>query len=102
MHPTVAGVMMGLLFASYLPSEERLERIPVMGRNFLSAPTAERAREVVRSVSRSLPVNDRLSLRLHPLVSIAVTIALAYRGSLCYPEDVRAELPPLAQIPDLD
>ncbi len=67
-HPTVAGVAMGLLFASYRPSEEQLKRIPAMGRSFLSAPTAERARDVVRGLSSSLPLNDRISLRLHPMV----------------------------------
>ncbi len=86
-HPTVAGVAMGLLFASYRPSELQLEPIPEMGRSFLSAPTAERARTVVRGLSSALPLNDRISLRLHPLISfVAVPLfALANAGV-----DVRA------------
>ena len=81
-HPTVAGVAMGLLFASYRPSELQLEPIPEMGRSFLSAPTAERARTVVRGLSSALPLNDRISLRLHPLISFVVVplFALANAG----------------------
>ena len=81
-HPTVAGVAMGLLFASYRPSEQQLEPLSEMGRSFLSAPTAERARTVVRGLSSALPLNDRISLRLHPLISFVVVplFALANAG----------------------
>ena len=81
-HPTVAGVAMGLLFASYAPREADLERAQEMGRHFLSSPTAERAREVVRSLTSSVAENDRLTLRLHPVVGFAVVplFALANAG----------------------
>jgi hypothetical protein len=36
------------------------------------------------------------------LLALLVFRVLAYRGSLCYPEDVQASLPPLAQIADPD
>ncbi len=81
-HPTVAGVAMGLLFASYAPGEADLDRTAAIGRRFLSAPSAERAREVVRSLTTTVSANDRLTLRLHPVVSFAVVplFALANAG----------------------
>ncbi|TAL24136.1 MAG: Na+/H+ antiporter NhaA [Frankiales bacterium] len=81
-HPTVAGVAMGLLFASYAPSAADLERAEMAGRSFLSAPSAERAREAMLSLRTSVAANDRLTLRLHPVVSFAVVplFALANAG----------------------
>ena len=81
-HPTVAGVAMGLLFAAYAPGEADLERTQVIGRHFLSAPSAERARDLVRSLTSTVSENDRLTLRLHPVVGFAVVplFALANAG----------------------
>ncbi len=81
-HPTVAGVAMGLLFASYAPGETDLDRTQLIGRRFLSAPSAERARDLVRSLTSTVSQNDRLTLRLHPVVSYAVVplFALANAG----------------------
>jgi Na+:H+ antiporter, NhaA family len=81
-HPTVAGVAMGLLFAAYAPGEDDLMRSRDLGARFLSGPSAARAREVVRSVTGSVSANDRLTLRLHPLTSFAVVplFALANAG----------------------
>jgi NhaA family Na+:H+ antiporter len=81
-HPTVAGVAMGLLFAAYAPGDEALDRTRALGLQFLSAPTAERARDVVRGVTSTVSANDRLTLRLHPVVSFAVVplFALANAG----------------------
>jgi len=81
-HPTVAGVALGLLFAAYAPAEAELDRAQLLGRRFLSAPTAENARLVSRTVGGSVSANDRLTLRLHPLVSYAVVplFALANAG----------------------
>ena len=91
-HPTVAGVAMGLLFASYAPAEEDLERTQAIGRRFLSAPSAERAREVVRSLTSTVSENDRLTLRLHPVVGFAVVplFALANAGVPLDGETLRA------------
>jgi Na+/H+ antiporter NhaA len=91
-HPTVAGVGMGLLFAAYAPSETELDRTQQLGRRFLSAPNAERAREVVRSLTSSVSANDRLTLRLHPLVSFAVVplFALANAGVVLDAESLQA------------
>ncbi len=82
---------MGLLFASYRPREEQLERLPEAGQSFLSAPTAERAREVVRQLNSSLPLNDRISLRLHPLMSFVVVpvFVLANAGVVLDAEALR-------------
>ncbi len=90
-HPTVAGVAMGLLFASYAPAQEDLERTQAVGREFLSTPSAERARAVVRSLTSAVSENDRLTLRLHPVVSFAVVplFALANAGVVLDGEALR-------------
>ena len=81
-HPTIAGVAMGLLFAAYAPSEEQLQLAHVLGRRFMSAPSAERARDVMRGVAGTVSANERLTLRLHPAVSFGVVplFALANAG----------------------
>jgi NhaA family Na+:H+ antiporter len=82
LHPTVAGVAVGMLFAASAPTEAKLTRAQTLGQEFLTAPSAERAREVVRGVTTSVSANDRLTLRLHPVVSFAVVplFALANAG----------------------
>ncbi len=91
-HPTVAGVAMGLLFASYAPGEADLERTQAIGRRFISSPSAERARDVVRSLTSTVSENDRLTLRLHPVVGFAVVplFALANAGVPLDGEALRA------------
>jgi NhaA family Na+:H+ antiporter len=81
-HPTVAGVALGMLFAAYPPREDALDRTQELGRRFLTAPSPERAREVVQTLTGSLSANERLTLRLHPVVSFAVVpvFALANAG----------------------
>ena len=81
-HPTVAGVALGLLFAAYAPAEADLDLTRRLGARFYSAPTAERARDVARQLSSSLSANDRLTQRLHPVVSFGVVplFALANAG----------------------
>jgi NhaA family Na+:H+ antiporter len=81
-HPTVAGVGLGMLFAAYPPREDALAQTQALGRQFLTAPSPERAREVVRTLTGSLSANERLTLRLHPVVSFAVVplFALANAG----------------------
>jgi len=82
---------MGLLFASYAPGEDDLERAAQSGRRFLSMPSAERARDAVRSLAVTVSANDRLSLRLHPVVSFAVVplFALANAGVVLDGEALR-------------
>lgn len=87
-HPTVAGVALGLLFAAYPPREDALAQTQALGRRFLTAPSPERAREVVRTLTGSLSANERLTLRLHPVVSFGVVplFALANAGVPLDPE----------------
>lgn len=80
-HPTVAGVLLGLLFAAYPPLEDELDRTQRLGRLFLTAPSAERAREVVRSLTGSVSANERLTLRLHPIVSFGVVPLFAFANA---------------------
>lgn len=91
-HPTVAGVAMGLLFASYVPGQDEVARTQAVGRGFVSLPSAERAQALVRSLTSTVPANDRIALRLHPVVSFAVVplFALANAGVALDGEALRA------------
>lgn len=80
-HPTVAGVALGMLFAAYPPVEEELARARSAGREFLSDPSPERARELRRTVAGSLSANERLTLRLHPVVSSWVVPLFAFANA---------------------
>lgn len=93
-HPTVAGVALGLLFAAYPPREDALAATQTSGRAFLTAPSPERAREVVRTRTGALSANERLTLRPHPVVSLAVVplFALANAGVPLGAEALRGAL----------
>ena len=81
-HPTIAGVAVGLLFAAYPPVEREVQRARSPSRAFVEAPSPESARAVRRGVSGAVSANERLTLALHPVVSFGVVpvFALANAG----------------------
>jgi Na+/H+ antiporter NhaA len=93
-HPTIAGVAVGLLTSAYPPRRSMLERASGQARAFRERPTPELAREAARGISLSLSPNDRLQHALHPWTSFLVVplFALANAGFRLSPELVTRAL----------
>ena len=81
-HPTIAGLALGLATTAYPPTRADLERATALTRLFREQPTAELARSAQRSVEGALSPNERLQHRLHPWTSYVIVplFALANTG----------------------
>jgi Na+/H+ antiporter NhaA len=81
-HPTIAGLAIGLVTTAYPPSRDDLERVTEVVRSFREQPTAELARSAQLSLASAISANERLQLRLHPWTSYAIVplFALANAG----------------------
>ncbi|MGH7578901.1 MAG: Na+/H+ antiporter NhaA [Gemmatimonadales bacterium] len=81
-HPTVAGVAIGLGTSAYPPRRADLQRASGVARAFREQPSAALATEAARRITRSLSPNDRLQHALHPWSSFVVVplFALANAG----------------------
>jgi Na+/H+ antiporter NhaA len=81
-HPTVAGVAIGLLTSAYPPRRASLEEATGVTRAFRQRPTAGLAADATRRITMSLSPNERLQHALHPWTSFVVVplFALANAG----------------------
>ena len=81
-HPTVAGVTIGLLTSAYPPRRAALQEASGLARAFRNRPSAELAGEAARRITMSLSPNERLQHALHPWSSFVVVpvFALANAG----------------------
>ena len=81
-HPTVAGVAVGLSTSAYPPRRADLQRASGLVRAFREQPSAALASEAARRITRSLSPNERLQHALHPWTSFVVVplFALANAG----------------------
>jgi Na+/H+ antiporter NhaA len=81
-HPTVAGVAVGLSTSAYPPRRVDLQRASGLARAFREQPSAALASEAARRITRSLSPNERLQHALHPWTSFVVVplFALANAG----------------------
>ena len=81
-HPTIAGVAMGLMATAYPPSREDLQRAGALWRLFREEPTPEYARTASRSLVLAISPNERLQHLFHPWTSYLVVplFALANAG----------------------
>ncbi len=82
LHPTLAGVALGLAVSAYPPSRRDLARAASLWRRFREQPTPELARSVRAGLSGALSPNARLQSVLHPWTSFFVVpvFALANAG----------------------
>jgi Na+/H+ antiporter NhaA len=82
LHPTLAGVALGLVVSAYPPSRGDLERAATLWRRFREQPTPELARSARSGVTAALSPNERLQSALHPWTSFAIVplFALANAG----------------------
>ncbi len=81
-HPTIAGVLLGMLTAVHPPEREAVERAARAARSFRQAPTAEAGRSALLEVGSVLSPNERLQEAMHPWTSYVVVplFALANAG----------------------
>jgi Na+/H+ antiporter NhaA len=81
-HPTIAGLAVGLVTSAYPPDREDLERATEATRSFREQPTPELARSAQLSVASAISPNERLQYRLHPWTSFVIVplFALANAG----------------------
>jgi Na+/H+ antiporter NhaA len=81
-HPTIAGLAIGLVTTAYPPQRGDLEQVTDAVRSFREQPSAELARSAQLSLASAISANERLQLRLHPWTSYAIVplFALANAG----------------------
>jgi Na+/H+ antiporter NhaA len=81
-HPTIAGLAIGLVTTAYPPSRSDLEAASESFRSFREQPTPELARTAQLSLTSAISANERLQYRLHPWTSYAIVpiFALANAG----------------------
>src|ERR671919_704976 len=76
-HPTLGGVVLGLLISAYPPRPEEVQRAGALARAFGESPLPELARSAKLSVERAVSPNERLQELLHPWTSFVVVLAFA-------------------------
>jgi Na+/H+ antiporter NhaA len=81
-HPTIAGLAVGLVATAYPPSRGDLERVTELARAFREQPTPDLARSAQQSVASAISANERLQYRLHPWTGFFIVplFALANAG----------------------
>jgi Na+/H+ antiporter NhaA len=81
-HPTIAGLAIGLVTSAYPPARSDLERASETFRSFREQPTPELARTAQLTLVSAISANERLQYRLHPWTSYAIVplFALANAG----------------------
>lgn len=82
LHPTIAGMLAGLLISAHPPRREDVEHAARLVRAFRQSPMPSLGRSAKIGVTRAVSLNERLQEALHPLTSYFVVplFALAYAG----------------------
>jgi Na+/H+ antiporter NhaA len=81
-HPTIAGVAVGVLATAYPPSRQELSRAGAFWRLFREEPTPQYARTASRTLALTISPNERLQHLFHPWTSYVIVplFALANAG----------------------
>jgi Na+/H+ antiporter NhaA len=81
-HPTLAGVAMGLLATAYPPTRTDLQHAASLYRSFREQPTSRFARSATRGVHRAISPNERMQELYLPWTSYVIVplFALANAG----------------------
>lgn len=93
-HPTLGGVVVGLLVSVYPPSQEEVRRAGALARAFGQSPLPELARSAKLSVERAVSPNERLQELLHPWTSFVIVpiFAIANAGVVIDGELIEAAI----------
>ena len=91
-HPTIAGVAVGVLATAYPPTRQDLRRAAAVWRLFREEPTPEYARSASRTLEQAISPNERLQHRFHPWTSYVIVplFALANAGMPVSADDLGA------------
>jgi Na+:H+ antiporter, NhaA family len=81
-HPTIAGVLLGLLTAVHPPRRSAVERASVLTRSFRQDPSPAQARSAMLGLGAAISPNERLQEALHPWTGYVIVplFALANAG----------------------
>ena len=71
-HPTIAGLAIGLVTSAYPPARGDLERASETFRSFREQPSPELARTAQLTLVSAISANERLQYRLHPWTSYVI------------------------------
>jgi len=93
-HPSVVGLVMGLLVNAYAPRATDLQRAEVLGRSFAADPTPARALAARSGFVDAVSPNERLQLLVQPWSSYVVVplFVLANAGVVLDAETLGAAL----------
>ncbi|GAA0592921.1 Na+/H+ antiporter NhaA [Actinomadura livida] len=80
-HPTAAGVLLGMLVTVYAPSEHKLLTASEIVHALSRDPSPELERLATRSVQRTVSINERLQLRLLPWTSYVIVPVFAFANA---------------------
>jgi Na+/H+ antiporter NhaA len=82
LHPSIAGMLAGLLIAAKTPRRADVEQAASLFRAFRQSPLPEVGSSAVRGLRRAVSVNERLQTALHPWASYVIVpvFALANAG----------------------
>ncbi len=72
LHPTLAGVLLGLLVPTTMSDPDQGDRLQFYGSAFIERADAVRARLATAAVRATVPANDRLQDVLHPVSAFLV------------------------------
>ncbi|GEL17141.1 Na+/H+ antiporter NhaA [Pseudonocardia asaccharolytica] len=93
-HPSVVGVVLGLLVNAYAPTPRDMARAQLLGRSFLVDPTPSRALAAQSAAAEAVSPNERLQLRIQPWSSYVIVplFVLANAGVVLDATTLRAAL----------
>ncbi|MBL0886722.1 Na+/H+ antiporter NhaA [Myceligenerans indicum] len=80
-HPSLAGMLAGLLVPAATPEREDVVRAKYLFRSYWQSPNAGVARDVGLGLARSISVNHRLHEQLRTPVSLAVVPVFAFANA---------------------
>ncbi|HEX6686187.1 MAG TPA: Na+/H+ antiporter NhaA [Candidatus Limnocylindrales bacterium] len=93
-HPTLAGVLLGMIVPAKRVEQDQVDRLAFYGRAVIERADAVRARLAVSAARATVPANDRLQEALHPISAYFVVplFGLANAGVLLREETVKAAM----------